>query len=104
MTNTPRGVLLAGPAAIGWPLLAHQTDHGQMGPGQRLVRRGHGAQVCPGTGQAWGQPGVGTDLKSQQDFYINLQSSFSAGDQHGQAPLLWSASALLRSDCPGAGQ
>jgi hypothetical protein len=78
-------------AKNGWTALGNKTN----GSGQL-------SQVCPGTGQAYGSTGVGTDLKSQQDFYINLQSSFSAGDQHGQAPLLWSAIALLRKDCPGA--
>jgi rhamnogalacturonyl hydrolase YesR len=77
-------------AKNGWTALGNKTN----GSGQL-------SQVCPGTGQASGQAGVGTDLKSQQDFYINLQSSFAAGDQHGQAPLLWSAIALLRTDCPG---
>jgi rhamnogalacturonyl hydrolase YesR len=78
-------------AKNGWTALGNKTNSsGQL------------SQVCPGTGQAYGSTGVGTDLKSQQDFYINLQSSFAAGDQHGQAPLLWSAIALLRTDCPGA--
>jgi unsaturated rhamnogalacturonyl hydrolase len=77
-------------AKNGWTALGNKTSSsGQL------------SQVCPGTGQASGQSGVGTDLKSQQDFYIKLQSMFSAGDQHGQAPLLWSAIALLRTDCPG---
>jgi hypothetical protein len=78
-------------AKNGWTALGNKTNSsGQL------------SQVCPGTTQASGQPGVGTDLKSQQDFYINLQKSFAAGYQHGQAPLLWSAIALLRGDCPGA--
>jgi hypothetical protein len=47
------------------------------------------------------RPVSGPTSKSQQDFYIALQSMFAAGDQHGQAPLLWSAIALLRTDCPG---
>ena len=77
-------------AKNGWTALGNKTNSsGQL------------SQVCPGTGQASGQSGVGTDLKSQQDFYIKLQSMFAAGDQHGQAPLLWSAIALLRTDCPG---
>jgi hypothetical protein len=77
-------------AKNGWTALGNKTDSsGQL------------SQVCPGTGQAYGQSGVGTDLKSQQDWYISLQSMFAAGDQHGQAPLLWSAIALLRTDCPG---
>jgi unsaturated rhamnogalacturonyl hydrolase len=77
-------------AKNGWTALGSKTDS-----------TGILSQVCPGTGQAYGSSGVGTDLKSQQDFYINLQKSFAAGDQHGQAPLLWSAIALLGTDCPG---
>ena len=77
-------------AKNGWTALGNKTSSGQL------------SQVCPGTGQAYGSSGVGTDLKSQQDFYINLQSSFAAGDQHGQAALMWAAIALLRTDCPGA--
>ena len=77
-------------AKNGWTALGNKTN----GSGQL-------SQVCPGTGQASGQSGVGSDLKSQQDFYIKLQSSFAAGDQHGQAPLMWAAIALLRNDCPG---
>jgi rhamnogalacturonyl hydrolase YesR len=77
-------------AKAGWTALVNKTDSsGQL------------SQVCPGTGQASGSSGVGSDLKSQQDFYINLEKSFAAGDQHGQAPLLWSSIALLRNDCPG---
>ena len=77
-------------AKNGWTALVNKTSSGQL------------SQVCPGTGQAYGSAGVGSDLKSQQDFYINLQKSFAAGDQHGQAALMWAAIALLRSDCPGA--
>jgi unsaturated rhamnogalacturonyl hydrolase len=76
-------------ARNGWIALGNKTSNGQL------------SQVCPGTGQASDQAGVGTDLKSQQDYYIGLQSNFQAGDQHGQAPLLWAAIALLRNDCPG---
>ena len=51
-------------------------------------------KVCPGTGQA----DAGT-LASQQSFYANI--ALGSNDQHGQAPLLWAARALLRPDCPG---
>jgi len=51
-------------------------------------------KVCPGTGQA----DAGT-LQQQQMFYENI--ALGSNDQHGQAPLLWSARALLRPDCPG---
>ena len=75
-------------AKNGWTALGNKTDS-----------TGVLSQVCPGTGQASGSSGVGTDLKSQQDFYIKLTPG--SNDQHGQAPLLWSAIALLRTDCPG---
>ena len=75
-------------AKNGWTALGNKTSNA-----------GALSQVCPGTGQASGSSGVGTDLKSQQDFYINLTPGNN--DQHGQAPLLWSAIALLRTDCPG---
>ena len=77
-------------AKSGWTALGNKTDStGQL------------SQVCPGTGQASDQSGVGSDLTSQQNYYIGLEKTFQAGDQHGQAPLLWSAIALLRADCPG---
>ena len=75
-------------AKNGWTALGNKTNSS-----------GVLSQVCPGTGQASGSSGVGSDLKSQQDFYINLKPG--SNDQHGQAPLLWSAIALLRTDCPG---
>jgi len=75
-------------AKNGWTALGNKTDS-----------TGGLSQVCPGTGQASGSSGVGSDLKSQQDFYIGLKPG--TNDQHGQAPLLWSAIALLRTDCPG---
>ena len=50
-------------AKNGWTALGNKTSSGQL------------SQVCPGTGQAYGSTGVGSDLKSQQDFYINLQKA-----------------------------
>ena len=38
-------------------------------------------------------------LQSQQQFYMTI--TLGSNDPHGQAPLLWSAHALLRTDCPG---
>jgi unsaturated rhamnogalacturonyl hydrolase len=52
-------------------------------------------KVCPGTAQA-----DAGSLVSQQMFHANIE--LRANDQHGQAPLLWAARALLRPDCPGA--
>jgi rhamnogalacturonyl hydrolase YesR len=48
--------------------------------------------VCAGTGEAF--PTTGSDLHAQVQYY--LARPRSAGDFHGQAPVLWSASALLR--------
>ena len=50
--------------------------------------------VCPGTGEA-----PAGDIASQQKFYTD--STPGTDDMHGQAPLLWAATALLRNDCPG---
>ena len=50
--------------------------------------------VCPGTGEA----SAGT-LATQQKFYTDRTPG--TNDMHGQAPLLWAATALLRKDCPG---
>jgi unsaturated rhamnogalacturonyl hydrolase len=75
-------------AKNGWTALAAKTDS-----------TGLLSQVCPGTGQASDQSGVGTDLTSQQNYYIGLKPA--SGDQHGQAALLWAAISLLRTDCPG---
>jgi hypothetical protein len=72
-------------ARRGWLAVANKTNSA-----------GKLAQVCPGTSAA----PAGT-LASQQMFYDNLASTFALGDLHGQAPLLWSAAALLRPDCPG---
>jgi len=70
-------------ARNGWLALAAKTD----GSG-KLDR------VCPGTGAA-----PAGDLASQQQFYAKI--ALAKGDLHGQAPLLWSAYTLLRTDCPG---
>jgi unsaturated rhamnogalacturonyl hydrolase len=51
-------------------------------------------KICPGTGAA-----PNGDLASQQQFYMKI--ALGSNDQHGQAPLLWSATALLRQDCRG---
>jgi unsaturated rhamnogalacturonyl hydrolase len=69
-------------AKKGWEVLAKNTSSGML------------AKVCPGTGQA-----NAGDLASQQKFYMDI--AFKDGDRHGQGPLLWAATALLRTDCPG---
>ena len=48
--------------------------------------------VCVGTNKAFQE--VGPDLNAQLKFY--LERPRKVGDLHGQAPLLWSATALLR--------
>jgi len=49
-------------------------------------------EVCVGTDKA--QNLVGPDMAKQTEFYLTRPRK--AGDLHGQAPILWSASALLR--------
>lgn len=51
-------------------------------------------EICVGTNKAAKE--VGEDLKTQLDFY--LARPRQAGDRHGQAPMLWTASALLREE------
>jgi rhamnogalacturonyl hydrolase YesR len=70
-------------ARKGWLAVANKTNSA-----------GKVDKVCPGTGAA----PAGT-LASQQMFYASI--ALVLGDLHGQAPLLWSAGALLRPDCPG---
>jgi unsaturated rhamnogalacturonyl hydrolase len=50
-------------------------------------------EVCVGTGEA-ATSGGGTTESSQNAYYLARQRS--TGDFHGQAPYLWSASALMR--------
>ena len=70
-------------AKKGWTALANKTNvSGQL------------SQVCPGTGAA----PSGT-LSSQQQFYATI--TLGSNDMRGQAPLLWAATGLLRTDCPG---
>jgi len=52
------------------------------------------SSVCPGSDQA-----PAGDLASQQSYYEGKTPG--TNDMHGQAPLLWAATALLRTDCPG---
>jgi unsaturated rhamnogalacturonyl hydrolase len=81
----------------GWltdPKYAAAARKGWLAVGTKTNSTGQLSQVCPGTGQA----DAGT-LDQQQQFYENI--TFGANDMHGQAPLLWTANALLRKDCPG---
>jgi len=68
--------------------------NGWLALGNKTNASGVLDRVCPGTGQA----DAGT-LASQQNFYASIM--LGSNDQHGQAPLLWAARALLRPDCPG---
>jgi rhamnogalacturonyl hydrolase YesR len=51
-------------------------------------------KVCIGTGAT-----TATTPAAQLAYYVGRQ--LTRGDLHGQAPLLWSAAAMLRTDCPG---
>lgn len=50
--------------------------------------------VCVGTGKAATEQGVGADLDAQYRYYVARPTR--TGDLHGQAPMLWTAAALLR--------
>jgi unsaturated rhamnogalacturonyl hydrolase len=81
----------------GWltePKYSAAARKGWLALGNKTNTAGKLDRVCPGTGAA----PAGT-LASQQAFYANI--ALGLGDLHGQAPLLWSATALLRTDCPG---
>jgi unsaturated rhamnogalacturonyl hydrolase len=72
-----------GPAARkAWLALAQYLD------GEGNVR-----DVCPGTGEA-ATSGGGTSPATQVQYYLDRPRV--VGDFHGQAPLLWTASALMR--------
>lgn len=68
--------------------------NGWLALGNKTNSSGILDKVCPGTGQA-----DAGSLASQQMFYANI--ALGSNDQHGQAPLLWAARALMRADCPG---
>jgi rhamnogalacturonyl hydrolase YesR len=57
-----------------------------------LADNGDLNDVCVGTGEAYGQ--VGSDPEAQRQYYLDRPTN--SGDYHGQAPMLWTASALLR--------
>ena len=87
VTGVRRGWLdpeIYGPAARkAWLALVGQIDAG-----------GNLQQVCVGTNK--GAKEVGTDLEKQYRFYLDRPRV--AGDYHGQAPLLWTAAALLEKE------
>ena len=51
------------------------------------------SDVCVGTGAA-ATSGGGTGPTTQAQYYLDRPRS--VGDFHGQAPVLWTASALMR--------
>jgi rhamnogalacturonyl hydrolase YesR len=73
---------------------ATAARNGWIGLGNKTNGSGQLDRVCPGTGAA----SSGT-ISSQQQFYTSI--TLGSNDMHGQAPLLWAATALLRTDCPG---
>ena len=68
--------------------------NGWLGLGAKTNSSGQLSQVCPGTAAS-----TATTLAAQQAYYENI--ALGSNDMHGQAPLLWAAKALLRTDCPG---
>lgn len=63
-----------------------------LGLVKRLNADANVTDVCIGTSKAFQE--VGSDPKAQVAYY--LARGRNTGDLHGQAPLLWAASALLR--------
>jgi rhamnogalacturonyl hydrolase YesR len=58
----------------------------------RLDENANVKDVCVGTNKAFRE--VGPDLATQLKFY--LERNRRTGDLHGQSPILWTASALMR--------
>jgi hypothetical protein len=86
----------------GWltdPKYAAAARRGWLAIGNKTTSAGKLKQVCPGTPAAPSSSPTVT-LAMQQSFYTSITLSDS-GDLHGQAPLFWAATALLRPDCPG---
>lgn len=65
---------------------------GWLGLVKHLDAQANVTDVCIGTNKAAQE--VGTDLDKQLRYYLARQRN--TGDLHGQAPILWSAAALLR--------
>jgi rhamnogalacturonyl hydrolase YesR len=62
---------------------------------QYLDADGNVRDVCVGTGEA-ATSGGGTSATTQIRYYLDRPRN--VGDFHGQAPLLWTASALMRQE------
>jgi rhamnogalacturonyl hydrolase YesR len=62
---------------------------------QYIDAEGNVRDVCPGTGEA-ATSGGGTSPATQIRYYLDRPRT--VGDLHGQAPLLWTASALMRQE------
>ena len=62
---------------------------------QYLDADGNVRDVCVGTGEA-ATSGGGTSAATQTRYYLDRPRS--VGDFHGQAPVLWTASALMRQE------
>lgn len=65
---------------------------GWLGLVQHLDKDANVTDVCIGTNKS--RQEAGPDLEAQLKFYLDRPRR--AGDLHGQAPMLWTASALLR--------
>ncbi|MEI9937774.1 MAG: glycoside hydrolase family 88 protein [Pseudomonadota bacterium] len=81
----------------GWltdPKYVMAAKNGWTALGNKTNSSGVLDKVCPGTGAA-----PDGSLSSQQSFYASI--ALGSNDQHGQAPLMWAARALIRPDCPG---
>lgn len=63
-----------------------------LGLVQHLDENANVKDVCVGTNKAFKE--VGPDLNAQLKFY--LERNRKTGDLHGQAPILWTAAALMR--------
>ncbi|MGA2797755.1 MAG: glycoside hydrolase family 88 protein [Thermoguttaceae bacterium] len=63
-----------------------------LGLVKHIDKNGNVTDVCEGTNK--GAKEVGPDLATQQKYYFDRQRK--TGDLHGQAPVLWTATALLR--------
>ena len=88
---------LVNAAKNGWltdPKYSAAARKGWIGLGNKTNSSGQLSQVCPGTAAS-----TATTLADQQAYYANI--TLGSNDMHGQAPLLWAAKALLRTDCPG---